>query len=239
MTIQLGILQCDYVSPDLKPHFGGYPEMFQSLLTTNDVQPRYHVYDLMQEVFPDSAYECDGWLLTGSRFSVYDDARWIHRAHKFVRSVHEAGRPLIGICFGHQMIARALGGRVEKAELGWEVGLRTARIFRQTEWMEPREEALSLLVTHQDQVVEPPGEAVVLAGHDFCPFAMLQIDEHILTFQGHPEFSVDFLAQLIQSRVELIGESRAQQALESMQESADSAIAAKWILAFLQSQTPQ
>ena len=230
----LGILQCDSVRPELQPRFGDYPDMFRALLTTERVQPDYRVYDLTRDRFPASADECDAWLITGSKWGVNDGEDWIERAHDFVRELHGARRTLIGICFGHQMVARALGGRVERAAAGWGAGLHTARILERRPWMQPPRRELSLLVSHQDQVVEPPPGIQHLAGHDFCPFDMFQIGQHILTFQGHPEFPTEYSRALIELRYDLMGAERAQAALDSLVQAPDAAIAAEWIHRFIE-----
>lgn len=232
--MQLGILQCDSVRPELQPEFGNYPDMFQRLLTTERVQPEYRIYDLSQDQFPRSPDECDAWLITGSKRSVYEPEPWIERAHQLVRELDAERRPLVGICFGHQMIARALGGAVEKASAGWGVGVHTSRIIEPRPWMQPGRERLSLLVSHQDQVIEPPARACHLAGHDFCPYDMFQIDDHILTFQGHPEFCHGYSRAMIELRREQIGADTARAGLDSLAQPADADVAAEWIHRFIE-----
>jgi len=232
--MRVGILQCDSVRPELQPRFGDYPDMFRSLLTTERVQPEFRVHDLTRDRFPGSVDECDAWLVTGSKWCVNDGEDWIEQAHRFVLEVHRQTRPLVGICFGHQMVARALGGRVERAEVGWGAGLHTARIIEHRPWMQPARETLSLLVSHQDQVTEPPPELECLATHDFCPYDMFQLGDHILTLQGHPEFDPEYSRTLIEIRREQIGAEQAQAALASLSTSPDREIAAEWIHRFLE-----
>jgi len=232
--MRLGILQCDSVRPELQSSFGDYPDMFRALLTTERVQPDYRVYDLTCDRFPASADECDAWLITGSKWGVNDGEDWIERAHEFVRALHEQRRTLIGICFGHQMVARALGGRVERAAGGWGAGLHTARIYERRPWMQPGRRELSLLVSHQDQVTEPPPGAQHLAGHDFCPYDMFQLGDHILTLQGHPEFPVGYSRALIELRWQEIGPERAESAMQSLATAPDAAVAAEWIHCFIE-----
>lgn len=232
--MRIGILQCDSVRPELQPRFGDYPDMFMSLLTTERVQPQFEVYDLTRDCFPGSPDECEAWLVTGSKWCVNDDEPWIDRAHEFVLDCHRQAHPLVGICFGHQMVARALGGRVERAAVGWGAGLHTAWIQQQRPWMQPAQETLSLLVSHQDQVAEAPAELQRLAGHDFCPYDIFQLGNHILTLQGHPEFPVEYSRRLIEIRWEQIGPEQAQAALDSLAQPPDRAIAAEWILRFIE-----
>ena len=231
--MRLGILQCDSVRPELQPEFGDYPDMFQRLLTTAEVQPEFRVYDLTAGEFPETPDECDAWLFTGSKWSVYDPDEWIVRAHEFARELHASRQPTIGICFGHQLISRALGGRVEKAPIGWGVGVHTARILRHEPWMQPDCDKLSLLVSHQDQVIEPPAGAELLAGHEFCPYDMFRIGEHILTFQGHPEFRPGYSQATMDMRRDTLGEDVYRAGVASLDNSIDPDVAAAWIHSFI------
>lgn len=230
--MRLGILQCDSVRAGLQPRFGDYPDMFRALLTSERVQPEFRAYDLTRDGFPTALDECDAWLITGSKFGVNDGDAWIERAHELVRELDAERRPLIGICFGHQMVARALGGRVE--QVGWGAGLHTALVRERRPWMRPEASELALLVSHQDQVTAPPARVQHLAGHDFCPYDMFQVDGHILTFQGHPEFATEYSRALIELRREELGEERARAALESLARAPDAAVAADWIHRFIE-----
>lgn len=237
--MRLGILQCDTVHEDLQGDFGDYPGMFLRLLDGPDQGIDFRIYNLTRGEFPADVRECDAWLITGSKWSVYDPEDWIQRGHQLVRELHDARRPTVGICFGHQMIARALGGRVDKAAVGWGVGVHTARIIRHRPWMQPSRETLPLLVSHQDQVTELPPGAVRLAGHDFCPYDMFDIGDHIITFQGHPEFIPDYSRATMERRREIIGEDTYRRGIASLEQSIEDAVAARWILRFLGQATAQ
>jgi len=232
--MQLGILQCDAVAPDVRSIFGDYPDMFRRLFTAVNPDLRFRVYNLLEGERPLSPLECDAWLFTGSKWSVYDDETWISGAHEIARELHEACRPTIGICFGHQLIARALGGRVEKAAEGWGVGVHTARVLQQREWMKPARRTMSLLVSHQDQVTVLPPGAELLASHAFCPYDTLQIDNHMLTFQGHPEFPKSYLQYIMRNRRERLGEDTYQEGMASLSSPTEEDVAASWILRFLE-----
>lgn len=232
--MRVGILQCGSVAADLRSTFDDYPQLFQQLLSAAAPGLEFRSYDLTAGSFPDSLADCGGWLFTGGKWSVYDDVDWIRRAGELAARLHALGKPTVGICFGHQLIAAALGGRVEKAPQGWGVGVHTMRIQIQPDWMAPATSRLSLLVSHQDQVIAPPPGALRLAGNDFCPYGMLQIANHILTFQGHPEFSKDYSQALMNRRRAEIGEQAYETGLASLALEVHARIAAQWIARFLQ-----
>lgn len=231
--MRLGILQCDSVREHLQPRHGDYPQMFRRLLGGVDNDIEFRVYNLTRNEFPSSPDECDAWLITGSKWSVYDAREWIDKAHELVRELHAARRPIIGICFGHQLVCRALGGEVEKAEQGWGVGVHTTRILEQPDWMQPGVPTLSLIVSHQDQVTRVPAGTRHLATHEFCPYDMLQVDNHILTFQGHPEFRPEYSRDLMDMRREQIGEDTWQRGMASLATPIEDQTAASWIRHFI------
>ena len=231
--MRIGILKCDTVAPELLPEFGDYPDMFRRLLGAGADDIAFRDYDLTAGTFPQSLDECDAWLFTGSKWSAYEPDDWIRQAHGLAGELHRERRPTVGICFGHQLIARALGGRVERAEVGWGVGVHTARILERRPWMQPVRGELPLLVSHQDQVVEPAPGASVLAGHDFCPYDMTQVGDHILTFQGHPEFPVGYSRATMDMRRERLGEDTYRRGIASLEQPIEPTVAAEWIHNFL------
>jgi len=194
----IGLLQTGEAPPELKDRFGDYNDMFVHLLEKQPQHLEFKVFRVLDNEFPSDAEQCDGWLITGSRYSAYEDKEWIHRLKKFVRQIAQTQRPLVGICFGHQLIAEALGGRVEKSDKGWGLGLDTYQLVDG----QPRDtsETLRLNIFHKDQIVELPANAKIFAHSDFCEYAGLLIGEHIMTIQAHPEFSNDFNVQLLQAR---------------------------------------
>ncbi|MDZ7908055.1 MAG: type 1 glutamine amidotransferase [Gemmobacter sp.] len=185
----IGILQTGQAPDALAAQSGDYPDMFQRLLAEQGLSFRtYRVLDLE---FPASVSECDGWLITGSRFGAYEDHAFIPPLEDFIRQAFAQAVPMVGICFGHQIIAQALGGKVEKFAGGWSVG--------PTEY-DFGGQALRLNAWHQDQVVERPAMAQVAGRSAFCENAALVYDDRIFTVQAHPEFRSEFVDGLMKTR---------------------------------------
>ena len=153
---------------------------------------------------PESLDDCDGWLITGSPNSVYDDLDWIRTGEEIVRAALAEERPLVGICFGHQLVAQALGGRVEKAAGGWGIGAQRYDTVRPLPYLHGG--AITLLASHQDQVVQAPPDATVWSTSAYCPIAGLTVGERMLTLQAHPEFTPALVSALYDSRRERIGD---------------------------------
>jgi GMP synthase (glutamine-hydrolysing) len=165
---------------------------------------------------PASLSDCDIWVITGSPASVNDDLDWIRTTEGIIRDAVTTETPLLGICFGHQLVARALGGRVERAAGGWGVGAQTYETVAPIEWFPEGRSSVTFLALHQDQVVEPPPDAVVWSTSDYCPVAGMTIGERAWTVQGHPEFDVDIGRTLYTSRRELLGSDAVAVAVASL-----------------------
>lgn len=187
--MKIGILQTGHAPEELLPSLGDYSDMFEALLADQGFD--FEVFPVVDNDFPESAEACDGWLVTGSKHGAYEDHAWIPPLEDLIREIVTINRPLIGVCFGHQIIAQALGGKVEKFAGGWAIG-------RQTYDLEGTQ--LQLNAWHQDQVVTRPDGARVLASNDFCENAMLAYGDHILTIQPHPEFTAQEIQSLLEQR---------------------------------------
>jgi GMP synthase-like glutamine amidotransferase len=229
----IGILKTDDVRPEWVPEFGQYPDMFIALFRKLDPELQFAEYDVQRGIYPADINEVDAYLITGSKSSAYDDDPWIVELATFVRRLQSRGKKLVGICFGHQLIAHALGGKVEKSSKGWGVGVHTHEFVCKPPWYDRGDANLDILVSHQDQVVHVTKDAQVLAGSEFCKNAVCQIGENILTFQGHPEFVPGYSRELMTFRRERIGEKVYQAGMVSPCESHEGMRVGRWILNFL------
>jgi len=187
--MHIGILQAGHAPDALIPEIGDMADLFERLLAGQGF--RFETFNVVDMDFPDGATTCEGWLITGSKHGAYEDIPFIPPLEDLIRDIYAIGRPMVGICFGHQIIAQALGGKVEKFTDGWAVGRQTY------DW---NGDTIALNAWHQDQVIAPPPEARVCASNDFCANAALIYGQKALTVQAHPEFESDFIAGLAAHR---------------------------------------
>jgi len=191
-------------------------------------------YRVTEGEFPLDLYACDAYLVTGSPQGVYDPDPWIPELAAFLRRSYAAGQKLVGICFGHQMLAHALGGHAEKSTQGWGMGLRQFDIDTAPPWLDPPLACGQLYFCHQDQVVRLPEQATHIAGDSFCPNAIFVIRDQVLGIQGHPEFSTEYMALLIDVLGDKVGAATVAQAIRSLQVGQpDAALVARWVVNFL------
>ncbi len=187
--MRIGILQTGQSPDALRDTMGDYPAFFERLLAGRGLEFRSFHVEAME--FPQSVHDCDGWLITGSRHGAYEDHAFIPKLEDFVREAYAAKVPLVGICFGHQIIAQALGGKVERHTGGWAVGPQTYDFDG---------DRIVMNAWHRDQVTERPADAEVVGCNDFCENAALVYGDRAFTVQAHPEFRDEFIDGLLTHR---------------------------------------
>ena len=197
MAKKINIILCDTFPGLLPPYIPSYVSMFTNLFNSVCNDADYHVYEAMNGVLPDEFRQHELYVITGCNLSAYDDIAWIKKLCEWIKEADKANIKLVGVCFGHQIIAHALGGKVEKAANGWGVGIREAVITDKTTQQMLGNTILRLLYNHHDQVVELPKRATLIASSRFCPIESFRIDNNIITFQGHPEYVTDYERHLI------------------------------------------
>lgn len=232
--MKIGILETGQPPEELSAKYGDYPGMFKHLLRTAGPALEFAVYHVTEEQLPKDVDECDAWLITGSRHGVYDPLPWIEPLKRFLKAAYEADVPIVGICFGHQILAEALGGKAAKSDKGWGLGVKQYTVHRRPRWMTGVDGELSLNALHQDQVIELPGDAEVLAGSEFCPYAVLAYRGNAISIQPHPEFLRDFLRELIEYRRSTsYSDSDADTGLATLDTPIHTRQVAEWIVNFL------
>ena len=225
MTI--GILVAGSPPEALRAQWGSYSDMIRTMLGGDR---DYRSYDVQAGELPADPAECSAYVITGSSAGAYEDLPWIPPLLDFIRKVRGKAK-LVGICFGHQAMAKAFGGEVEKSPKGWGVGLHRYEIVEPPPGMiEPR--ALAIPAFHQDQVVTLPPGARVLAASAFTPYASIGYDDSTVSVQGHPEFTPAFAAALIEAQRSVYG-PLARPALLSLLQPEDGARAAEWLRHFI------
>ena len=242
--MKIGILKADTVLEQFQDVFGEYPDMVARVLkaasqSENNDHLEFITFDVEQGQYPEDINDCDSYIITGSKRSVYDDEPWILRLRDFVIALDQTRIPTVGICFGHKLLAAALGGKTEPAEVGWRVGVHEAKILSDASFMLPAVRHFSLLYSHKDQVIELPPRATLLASSDHCPNAMFRIGDHMLALQGHPEFLKEYSRGLMEMRQEILGAEKFATGIASLNSATDQVLIASWILQFLAASRPQ
>jgi GMP synthase (glutamine-hydrolysing) len=223
--MKIGILQTGIAADELIEKHGDYPTSFEILLHGRGFE--FETFQVINGEFPAGPDTCEGWLVTGSKHGAYEPHDWIPPLEKLIREIYASNQPMVGVCFGHQIIAQALGGTVEKSDRGWGVG-------RFTYADEDGENAITLNAYHQDQVITAPTCATDVKGNDFCENAILTYGDKAFTMQPHPEFNTQYIRDLIQARaIGVIGDDILAAAKETLMENTDAQKAADQFEAFL------
>jgi GMP synthase (glutamine-hydrolysing) len=232
--MKIGILETGLTPEELRDEFKSYPNMFETMLGAVDPTLSFETWTVLQDAFPANIHDADGWLITGSKHGVYENAPWMIRLQQFLRDAVDADLPVFGVCFGHQILATALGGKVVKSDKGWGIGVHEYDIdARNTDWLSDSAATMRINAFHQDQVVELPDGATIWASSDFCPYAGLQYGQNAASIQPHPEFQRPYEQALLEARFGLFPEDVHKAAMESLDTPTNSPEFAKSIVKFM------
>ena len=234
--MKIGILETGLINEKLSDRFDPYPVMFARLLDRARQNFEYQTYSVVRRDMPGSVHDCDGWLITGSRHGAFEKLDWMLALEGFVRELYSASVPLVGICFGHQIIAQALGGEVVKSDKGWSIGAQSYDIDIPQDWMSAAPGQVHIYSFYQDQITVLPTGASVFSSSVFCPYAGLSYGDSIISVQAHPEFEEEYILALIDIYGgNVIPQAVATEALDKIQNSglrADTQMLADWLGSF-------
>ena len=226
------VLDNDVLDPEVAPLYTSYGVMFERLLRGAGAEGTFKIFNTTVGQYPESFDGFDAVLLTGSQADAFSQEPWVIELRARVEELLQARKTLIGICFGHQLIAMCLGARVGRAPQGWGVGRLTYQ------WHAPELTAghteLSLLASHQDQVFDLPPGAKLLASSEFCPVAAFSVGQHVFCVQPHPEFVEDYNAYLLGKRREVLGEIVYNTGISSLALDHDGLVVARVMRAFME-----
>ncbi|QBF27879.1 amidotransferase [Pseudomonas tructae] len=233
MSLRICILETDVLRPELVEQYQGYGRMFEQLFTRQPIAAEFRVYNVLNDEYPEDDQTFDAYLVTGSKADSFANDPWIEKLKAFLLERYQRGDKLLGVCFGHQLLALLLGGKSERAHQGWGVGIHRYLMNAKAPWMSPQVEELTLLISHQDQVTRLPENATVIASSDFCPNAAYHIGDQVLCFQGHPEFIHDYSRALLELRQDSLGQEVYRKGLDSLAHEHQGITVAEWMMRFV------
>ncbi len=232
--MKITIIEVGRVPSAFQERFDPFPQMFRSMFEETGLPFSFEVVHVLDgQDLPDPGM-LEGIVITGSPAGVYEDHAWLEPLRAFIRSAYAAETPMVGICFGHQIMADALGGVVEKSDKGWGLGRHSYNVVQRPDFLADAPETLNLVCSHQDQVMVAPDEAEVILASDFTPNAGLAYRSgKAISFQPHPEFSDAFTQALIELRRGQVSEAEVEKAMASFEGRSDSALVRGYIAQFM------
>lgn len=231
--MKVAILETDILRDNLQPTYVGYGRMFQQLFGQVGADWEMPIFSVIQGEYPETIDDFDAFLITGSKHDAFADDDWIVRLRAYCQQLFELGKPLVGICFGHQLLAHTLGGRAERANSGWGLGVMHYQLDEQPGFIDG-DQNVSLLVSHRDQVTALPPGARPLLSSGFCPLAAFFIPDQVLCFQGHPEFSKDYERALLDYRENDVSAEQMQRIRASLDEEHQGERIGRWMKSFIE-----
>ena len=226
--MNISILETGKLPQYLEKKHGTYPAMFINLLKKIGIDNQIAIYQVTKKEFPPSPSGTDLWIITGSAHGVYDSLDWMPELKLLVRNIMKIKCPMLGICFGHQLMAEVMGGKVEKSDKGWGVGVHSYKKLEKVQWNQSLGESIMGYASHQDQVTKAPDSSQIIYGSEFCPNSVLAYGNtdapYALSIQSHPEFTKVCISDIIKRRMgSSIPEGLGQDALKSLAKKIDNA----------------
>ena len=244
--MHIAILLAGHTNRAMPQHFQDYYDMFTILFKglQNGEDFRFTKLAVVDDIFPNHLDDFDGYLITGSAYGVYDDAPFIKRLIDFIQQIYQAKKPLFGVCFGHQIIAHALGGQAHTWENGWVLGTVEVKLtkmpdwIKEKDWINAKDNTINLIHVHQDQVTKLPRGATLIGTASHCKNAAFIISDMVFAVQGHPEFDAPYTDALVGLLEDQACASQVKAARKSLSIPHDGIKVANWILAFFAKHKP-
>lgn len=233
--MKVALLQAHHIPEHRRAASGGnYPHIFANMFERTETIIDLDAFDVTKNTYPDSPAIYDAFLISGSSASAFDSDQWIIDLKAYIQMLYQRGHKIIGICFGHQIIAEALGGKVIRAEKGWGIGVKTIEIIARQPWMKPYYHHCSLLFYHQDHVILEPDNAIILARNEFCEIQMYCIGTQVLGIQAHPEMLSGHNHRIIMDARGKLDDFIVKDAVESLRIRDQGILVGHWITQFIE-----
>ncbi len=235
--MKLGVLETGPIAQKIAPQYGSYTDFFRRFVQSVDPDIAVEGWVVHDGKFPQSPDVCDGWIITGSKHGAYEDHSWIAPLEAFLREAASLKRPMAGICFGHQILAKAFGGQVEKSAKGWGLGSQSYALQCTPNWMGETPESYAAIAVHQDQITVKPEDASVISSNEFCEHAALVYGDpdkpYAISIQPHPEFDEGYVTDLINvRRGSVFDPDLADRAIASLSKKPDNHLWSDWIVRY-------
>lgn len=235
MSLRIAVLLTNDDNSAFAAHYPNDGQKVIQLLQPLRSNWSFEVVSVKDGELPANPHVFDGYVITGSPASVNDDGLpWLERLFSFIRELDAVRRPLVGLCFGHQAVARALGGQVARHAEGWGLGTAPTHWTQLGPWMTPGKAVTTLMAAHNEQVTQMPRGAVCMGGNDFCAIGSMLIGQHTWTTQFHPEMPLEFIQALLDHLAEKLDESTIARAHASLTQPADDSLFGQWMVQFLE-----
>lgn len=234
MTLTIGILECGENRAEWLAEHGHLADWFKPFLSNAASVPlQYRTFKVHADQLPECVDDADAWLITGSPASVYEHPSWQAALTDFLLEA-AVEKPIIGICYGHQLMHQIMGGSVEEVEQ-WGIGVHEYDVVHTPTWVAENDKlsSLRILASHQDQVTSAAPNTKILASSKFCPIAVSLIGNKVLTMQAHPELTPELARVVYAFRREIQGDELTDRAIDSTSNEIDADVFGRWIVRFV------
>lgn len=231
--MKIGLLICGKLPAPMERGGRGYVRLIEEWLGPHLGNSTIKTYRAYEGKLPPKTDSCDSYFVSGSRASLLDNEPWMLRLTDFLLVAAKAQIPCFGLCFGHQALAKALGGNVKRTGR-WELGVKTWKVIRDEGWLRECGKQLRLISIHTDQVSKLPPRSVRVATSPTCANGMFRLAGHAIGMQGHPEFTPAVFEEILKHRGKMFTPAEIEAALASLDQPCHAVEMAKWCMSFIE-----